>query len=83
MRLTGFSRLPVKNRDSGKLPERRKDMKKILSIILCFAMLFAYAAVPASADGKQGTLKMLAYNVSGIPVVGDFQGSVFTATNER
>ena len=58
-------------------------MKKTISIILCAAMLFACAAVPASAVGNRGTLKMLAYNVSGIPIVGDFQGSVFTTTNER
>ncbi|MBR6939573.1 MAG: endonuclease/exonuclease/phosphatase family protein [Clostridia bacterium] len=58
-------------------------MKKTVSIILCVALLFVYAAVPATAAGKHGTLKMLAYNVSGIPVVGDFQGSVFTTANER
>ena len=58
-------------------------MKKTISVILCLVMLFAFAAVPASAAGKQGTLKMLAYNVSGIPVIGDFQGSVFTTVNER
>ncbi|MBQ7598995.1 MAG: leucine-rich repeat protein [Clostridia bacterium] len=32
---------------------------------------------------KTGTLKMLAYNVSGIPVIGDFQGTTFTTTNDR
>ena len=32
---------------------------------------------------KTGTLKMLAYNVSGIPVIGDFQGSTFTTTVDR
>ncbi len=30
-----------------------------------------------------GTLNMLAYNVSGIPLVGNFQGTVYTNTNER
>ncbi len=42
--------------------------------------------VPAAAETQQkesGTLKMLAYNVSGIPLIGDFQGSTFTTTNDR
>ena len=34
-------------------------------------------------DDKSGTLKMLAYNVSGIPLIGGFQGSTFTFTNDR
>ena len=58
-------------------------MKKTISIILCLVMLFAFVTVPAAAASKKGTLKMLAYNVSGIPLVGDFQGSVFTTTNDR
>ena len=32
---------------------------------------------------EAGTLHMLAYNVSGIPLIGDFQGSTFTLTNDR
>ncbi len=58
-------------------------MKKTISIILCLVMLFAFVTVPAAAASKKGTLKMLAYNVSGIPIVGDFQGSFRTATNDR
>ncbi len=36
----------------------------------------------AKSDNS-GTLKMVAYNVSGIPLVGDFQGTTFTTTNDR
>ncbi len=58
-------------------------MKKTLCIILAVLMLLTSAAVSASAESSGGTLKMLAYNVSGIPLVGDFQGSVVTSTNDR
>ena len=56
--------------------------KKILSLLLC-ALLMAPMALNAKAEDVTGTLKMIAYNVSGIPVVGDFQGTTFTATNDR
>ena len=59
-------------------------MKKTLCVLLC--LLLAAACLPAAfaADAPAtGTLRMLAYNVSGIPLVGDFQGSVFTTTNDR
>ncbi len=35
------------------------------------------------SEDYTGTLDMLAYNVSGIPLVGNFQGTVYTNTNER
>ena len=60
-------------------------MKKILSLLLC-ALLLAPTGVLSFAktpDAKTGTLKTLAYNVSGIPLVGDFQGSTFTTTADR
>lgn len=56
--------------------------KKILSLVLC-ALLLAPMALTAKAEDVSGTLKMIAYNVSGIPVVGDFQGTTVTATNDR
>lgn len=59
-----------------------KIIKKTVSLLLC-ALLILPAAVAANAGEASGTLKMLAYNVSGIPLVGDFQGSVFTLTNDR
>ena len=57
-------------------------MKKALCILLCLLLLPVGIAVNA-AETKTGTLSMLAYNVSGIPVVGDFQGTVFTTTRQR
>jgi len=59
-------------------------MKKTLCILLC-VLLAAALSVPAFAAGanETSTLRMLAYNVSGIPLIGDFQGSVFTTTNDR
>ena len=58
-------------------------MKKIVCVILSFLMAFSLVTVSSASQSKQGTLKMLAYNVSGIPLVGDFQGTVFTTTNDR
>ena len=57
-------------------------MKKILCVFLCLLMLPVGFAVNA-AEPKTGTLTMLAYNVSGIPLVGDFQGTTFTTTKQR
>ncbi len=57
-------------------------MKKALCILLCLLLLPVGFTVNA-AETKTGTLSMLAYNVSGIPVVGDFQGTVFTTTRQR
>ena len=57
-------------------------MKKILCVFLCLLMLPVGFAVNA-AESKTGTLTMLAYNVSGIPLVGDFQGTTFTTTKQR
>ena len=42
------------------------------------------AVAPLEGDFvESGALDMAAYNVSGIPVVGNFQGTVYTNTNER
>lgn len=57
-------------------------MKKILCVFLSVLLLVPFC-VSAQAEQTSGTLKMLAYNVSGIPLVGNFQGSVFTLTNDR
>ena len=57
-------------------------MKKLFCILLCLALLLP-TAVTAHAAGKTGTLRLIAYNVSGIPLVGDFQGTVFTTTKDR
>lgn len=58
-------------------------MKKAISILLCLLFIFPFSTLAFASEGKTGTLNMLAYNVSGIPLVGDFQGSVFTLTNDR
>lgn len=60
-------------------------MKKILSVILSalLALPFGFGASAADAGEKTGTLKFIAYNVSGIPLVGNFQGTVYTTTKER
>lgn len=59
-------------------------MKKLLSLLLAALMLLPLGATAFAAEAPvSGTLRMLAYNVSGIPLIGDFQGSVFTTTNDR
>ena len=58
-------------------------MKKWICMLLCIALLLPTAVCAHAKSGKTGTLRMIAYNVSGIPLVGDFQGSTFTTTNDR
>ncbi len=60
-------------------------MKKLLSLILAalLALPFGFAAGAADTGAQTGTLKFIAYNVSGIPLVGNFQGTVYTSTKER
>ena len=58
-------------------------MKKTICVLLCVLLLLPCGALAFAHAESGGTLKMLAYNVSGIPLVGDFQGSVFTTTNDR
>ena len=58
-------------------------MKKLICLLLCVLLTASTIMVAHAEDTRTGTLRMLAYNVSGIPLVGDFQGSVFTTTNDR
>ena len=58
-------------------------MKKLICVCLCFLLVLPLGAHAGAAGTQSGTLRMLAYNVSGIPVVGDFQGTSFTATLQR
>ena len=58
-------------------------MKRIFCVFLCLCLLLPMALVADASETETGTLRMLAYNVSGIPLVGGFQGSTFTTTNER
>ena len=58
-------------------------MKKALCLLLCIAMLLPTAVCAHAKSAETGTLRLIAYNVSGIPLVGDFQGSTFTTTNDR
>ena len=59
-------------------------MKKMLCVLLCVLLLVPFGTAALAADTPaEGTLNMLAYNVSGIPLIGDFQGSVYTPTNDR
>ena len=61
-----------------------EKMKKTISILLCLLLFLPIGTAAANAEISQtGSLKMIAYNVSGIPVVGDFQGSAFTTTKQR
>lgn len=59
-------------------------MKKILCVILSvlFILPIGFSA-HAESTTEEGELKFVAYNVSGIPVIGDFQGSGFTTTKQR
>ena len=59
-------------------------MKKALSVLLCLLLVLPLGSAAFAGTGsKKGTITTIAYNVSGIPVVGDFQGSVFTTTRSR
>ena len=63
--------------------EGYRIMKRLFCLFLCLCLLLPTAVFVGAAETGTGTLRMLAYNVSGIPLVGGFQGSVFTTTNER
>ena len=58
-------------------------MKKSLCLLLSLLLLLPFSLGAFAQEAEGGTLKMIAYNVSGIPVVGDFQGTTFTTTNDR
>lgn len=58
-------------------------MKKALCLLLCALLMLPFGVFAFAEEEKTGTLHMLAYNVSGIPLVGDFQGSVVTTTADR
>ncbi len=58
-------------------------MKRWICLVLCVVMLLPTAVCAHAKSAETGTLRMIAYNVSGIPLVGDFQGSTFTTTNDR
>lgn len=57
--------------------------RKMLCLLLCALLAAPTLVVAHAGDTHTGTLRVLAFNVSGIPLVGDFQGSVFTTTNDR
>ena len=58
-------------------------MKRIIACLLCLMMLLPAGITASAQDGGSGTMRVIAFNVSGIPLVGDFQGSVFTTTIGR
>jgi endonuclease/exonuclease/phosphatase family metal-dependent hydrolase len=58
-------------------------MKKLFCLLLCLLLLLPTAVCAQAKSVQRGTLRMIAYNVSGIPLIGDFQGTVFTTTNDR
>ena len=57
-------------------------LKKLMCVLLAVLMLPVGGALHARAY-TTGSLDLVAYNVSGIPVVGDFQGTSFTTTKQR
>ena len=58
-------------------------MKKMICVLLCALLLLPTAVSASAGTGESGTLRLIAYNVSGIPLVGGFQGTSFTTTRDR
>ena len=58
-------------------------MRKWFCLLLCLLLLLPTTICAQARGTNKGTLRLIAYNVSGIPLVGDFQGSVFTTTKDR
>ncbi|MCH5198131.1 MAG: hypothetical protein J1E34_04405 [Oscillospiraceae bacterium] len=58
-------------------------MKKILCVFLSLLFIMPLGVSAHAESTEEGELKFVAYNVSGIPLVGDFQGSGFTTTKQR
>lgn len=45
-----------------------KQFKRILACVLCLLMAFSVMSIGASAVGETNTLKILSYNVAGLPI---------------
>lgn len=67
------------NSRKGDVP--MKTLKKILSFVLCIAMVGAFAVMPAGAVkadiapiGTKGSFNALSYNVKGLPIPSSFTG---------
>lgn len=58
-------------------------MKKILCVILSVLFILPIGFTAHAESAEEGKLNFVAYNVSGIPVIGDFQGSGYTSTKQR
>lgn len=62
----------------------KQTCKKWMSAMLCLALLCSALCLPAAAGAaEKHTLKLLSYNVSGLPVVGTFQGTAFSGGNRK
>ena len=58
-------------------------MKRCLSILLAILLAVPVAFSAGAEDAETGELRVMAYNVSGLPLIGDFQGNVVTSTFQR
>ncbi|MCL2023555.1 MAG: endonuclease/exonuclease/phosphatase family protein [Oscillospiraceae bacterium] len=63
----------------------KKNVTRLISIILCAALLFAWAYTAAIAQkaSEENTLKLISYNVSGLPIEGKKQGSAGSSGKKK
>ena len=61
----------------------KKGITRAISVILCAVLACAVVQIIASAQAAEGTLKLLSFNVSGLPVVGMFQGDALSFGNRK
>ncbi|MDR1629342.1 MAG: endonuclease/exonuclease/phosphatase family protein [Oscillospiraceae bacterium] len=62
----------------------KNQARKAVALFVAFVLLLCAFSLAASAqEPESGTLKVMAYNVSGLPVVGSAQGSKKTGGSEK
>lgn len=59
---------------------RNEKTRKVLALVLSLVLSLSALILPVSADDAyDGSLRVMAYNVSGIPILGSFQGTKVTS----
>ncbi len=62
----------------------KNALKKTLCVVLCLTMLYgALQITVAAGEQEENVLRLLTYNVSGIPLMGTFQGTAKSSGNQK
>ncbi|MCL2512687.1 MAG: endonuclease/exonuclease/phosphatase family protein [Oscillospiraceae bacterium] len=63
----------------------KKNVKWLMSVILCTVLFCAVFNIAAFAEdtAETGTLNLISFNVSGLPIIGTFQGDARSSGNKK